>query len=72
METADIKSMTLEEVSGMLEELGEKPYRARQLYQWMHQKLARGFEEMKNLPLDLREKLGNRFSYTDLKLVRSP
>lgn len=70
METADIKSMTLEEVSGMLEELGEKPYRARQLYQWMHQKLARGFEEMKNLPLDLREKLGNRFSYTDLKLVR--
>ena len=70
METADIKSMTLEEVSGMLEELGEKPYRARQLYQWMHQKLARGFGEMKNLPLDLREKLGNRFSYTDLKLVR--
>ena len=69
-ETADIKSMTLEEVSGMLEELGEKPYRARQLYQWMHQKLARGFGEMKNLPLDLREKLGNRFSYTDLKLVR--
>ena len=70
METADIKSMTLEEVSGMLEELGEKPYRARQLSQWMHQKLARGFGEMKNLPLDLREKLGNRFSYTDLKLVR--
>ncbi len=70
METADIKSMTLEEVSGMLEELGEKPYRARQLYQWMHQKLARGFGEMKNLPLGLREKLGNRFSYTDLKLVR--
>ena len=58
METADIKSMTLEEVSGMLEELGEKPYRARQLYQWMHQKLARGFGEMKNLPLGLREKLG--------------
>lgn len=67
---ADIKSMTLEEVSGMLGELGEKPYRARQLYQWMHQKLARGFEEMKNLPLGLREKLGNTFSYTDLKLVR--
>lgn len=67
---ADIKSMTLEEVSGMLGELGEKPYRARQLYQWMHQKLARGFGEMKNLPLGLREKLGNTFSYTDLKLVR--
>ena len=46
MEMADIKSMTLEEVSGMLGELGEKPYRARQLYQWMHQKLARGFGEM--------------------------
>ena len=70
MEMADIKSMTLEEVSGMLGELGEKPYRARQLYQWMHQKLARGFGEMKNLPLGLREKLGNTFSYTDLKLVR--
>ena len=70
METADIKSMTLEELSDVMGGLLEKPFRAKQLYQWMHQKMARGFEEMTNLSLSLRQKLRENFSYTSLKPVK--
>ena len=66
----DIKSFTLEELQRELESMGEKPFRAKQLYQWMHQKLARNYEEMSNLPLSLREKLSEHFSYTSVKLVK--
>lgn len=50
----DIKSLTLEELSAYLNGMGEKPFRAKQLYQWMHQKLAGSYEEMRNLPKSLR------------------
>ena len=36
MEKKDLKSMTLEELTEFVKELGEKPFRAKQLYQWMH------------------------------------
>lgn len=70
MEMPDIKSLTLEELSGEMERLGEKSFRAKQLYQWMHQKMARSFDEMTNLPLTLREKLAENFSYTAVRQVR--
>ena len=44
-----------EELKAALTEMGEKPFRAGQLFSWLH-KGAR-FEEMTNLPLSLREKL---------------
>lgn len=66
----DIKSFTLEELQRELEDMGEKSFRAKQLYQWMHQKLARSYEEMSNLPLSLREKLSERFAYTSVKPVK--
>ncbi len=69
MPVTDVKSLTLSELTAELEAMGEKPYRARQLYQWMHQKLARGFEEMTNLPKTLREDLGRNYSYTSLVLA---
>ena len=40
----DIKSMTLEELKTDMAELSEKPFRAKQLYEWMHKKLAESFE----------------------------
>lgn len=66
----DIKSLTLEELKMQMEELGEKPFRAKQLYQWMHERQARGFEEMTNLPLALRERCRERYEYTTVKQVR--
>ncbi len=54
----DIKSLALTELERELAALGEKPFRANQLYQWLHQKLARSYEDMTNLPKGLRERLG--------------
>lgn len=66
----DIKSLTLEELKTEMEGLGEKSFRAAQLYQWMHQKLARSFDGMTNLPAALRKKLAQEYSFTALRPVR--
>ena len=69
MEKKDIKSMTLEELTGELSALGEKAFRAKQLYQWMHQKLAAELSEMTNLSKGLRERLEKEYIWTALEPV---
>jgi 23S rRNA (adenine2503-C2)-methyltransferase len=49
--------MTLNELEQYMEEIGEKKFRAKQLYEWMHKKLARNFDEMSNLPKSLKQKV---------------
>ena len=66
----DIKSLTLSELQEQMEILSEKPYRAKQLYDWMHVKLARDYEEMSNLPKTLKEKCREHFSYTALNALK--
>lgn len=65
----DIKSLTLSEVTEELNNLGEKAFRAKQLYQWMHEKLARSYDEMTNVSKALKEKLQENFSFTSLQMV---
>ena len=69
-EKKDIKSMTFTELTKELSDFGEKPFRARQMYDWMHKKLASSFEEMPNLSKDFREKCRERYTYTTLEAVR--
>ena len=69
-EKKDIKSMTLAELQEDLEARGEKPFRAKQIYEWMHVKLAEGFEEMTNLSKVLRENCKLWYTYTSLKAIR--
>ena len=63
----DIKSMTLTELTEFVVSLGEKSFRAKQLYQWMHQKLAVSFDQMSNLPASFRKKLEENAHLTALK-----
>lgn len=65
----DIKSLSLEELTAQMERLGEKAFRAKQLYEWMHVRLARGYDEMSNIPKSLKEKLEREFIYTALSEV---
>ena len=44
----EIKSLTIDELKTALKEMGEKPFRAKQLYQWMHEKLAASLDECTN------------------------
>ena len=60
----DIKSMTLEEVTVEMTALGEKSFRAKQLYDWLHVKLAESFDDMSTLSKDLRQKLKDNYSLT--------
>ena len=53
----DIKSMTAEELKTLMLELGEKPFRAGQIYGWLHSRLAASYDEMGNIPKSLKEKL---------------
>ena len=65
----DIKSMTLEELKTEMERMGEKSFRAAQLYDWMHCKLASGYDDMTNIPLSLRKKLESEYPYVSLTPV---
>ena len=53
---ARIKTMTFSELENYMTETGEKKFRAKQVFEWLH-KGVRTFEEMSNLPKALREKL---------------
>ncbi len=53
----DLRSMSLDELSRFVAEAGERPFRARQIFRWLHQKGAATFEEMTDLPSALRERL---------------
>ena len=60
-EQTDIRKLSKEELIAQLEKLGEKPFRARQIYEWLWKKSALSFEEMTNLSRELREKLNSHF-----------
>ena len=65
----DIKSLTLPQLEEEMVSRGEKAFRARQMYEWMHKKLARSFEEMTNLSKALREDCGTWYTYTALQEI---
>ncbi|MCC8060337.1 MAG: 23S rRNA (adenine(2503)-C(2))-methyltransferase RlmN [Clostridiales bacterium] len=69
MEKTDIRGLTLSELETELTALGEKPFRARQVYQWLHQKLVTDYGQMSNLPRKLRETLADHFSLAALEAV---
>lgn len=63
----DIKSLNYDELIEYIVGLGEKKFRADQLYQWMHVHKVADYDEMKNIPGSLKEKLRANCEYTSLK-----
>lgn len=57
----NIRALRLEELTEELVRLGEKSFRAKQVFEWLWQKNAADFEEMTNLSLSLRETLTTHF-----------
>ncbi len=60
-EKQNIRNLELTELINSLESLGEKKFRAKQVYEWLWKKNAHTFEEMTNLSKELREKLTSNF-----------
>ena len=57
----DILSLTLEEIEAEILALGEKKFRAKQIFEWLHKKKVTSFSEMTNLSAQLIEKLNSKF-----------
>ena len=69
MDKIDLKSMLPEELEAYLLSLGEPKFRTKQVFSWLSKGVT-GFDEMRNLPLSLREKLGSETYINQLKLLR--
>lgn len=64
----NIRDLSLEELQQYFETLGEKKFRAKQVYEWVWQKHAHSFADMTNLSKELRQKLGENFSLPALTI----
>ena len=65
----EIKSLSIDELKSTLKEMGEKPFRAGQIFKWLHEGVE-SFEEMSNLSKDLRARLAENFLLTVPEVAR--
>lgn len=66
----NIKDYNLEELKQELISLGEKPFRAEQIFKWLYIEKVHSFDEMTNLSLDLREKLKQNYDICNFSIVK--
>ena len=60
----NIKDLTLEEFSNYLKDIGEKPFRAQQIFKWIYDKKSDGFDAMRNVSTALKERLAKDFTFS--------
>lgn len=71
LQKKDIRAFTLPKLKELFTEMGEKAFRANQVYEWLWKKSARSFEEMSNLSKSLREQLDLNFVINAVKINSS-
>lgn len=64
----NIRHLSLEEIKTFFSENGEKPFRAKQVYEWLWKKSAFSFDEMTNLSLSIRTLLKEHFTLNAVKI----
>ena len=65
----NIKDYTLEELKEELQALGEKPFRAEQIFSWLYVEKVKSFDEMTNLSISLREKLAQNYTMCNFEII---
>lgn len=70
MSKKDIASYNYEELAEEMNRIGTKSFRGKQIYSWLHEKLVDSFEEMTNLPKNLREKLDEEYEIRQVSVVK--
>jgi len=65
----DVLELTPDALAEWLKSAGQPAYRAKQVLEWLYAKFAGSFDEMTNLPADLRERLAAQFQIGGLKVV---
>lgn len=66
----NIKDYDLEELKKELIEMGEKPFRAEQIFKWLYEEKVASFDEMTNLSISLREKLKENYTLCNFKILK--
>ena len=66
----NIKEYNLDELQNELVALGEKKFRAEQIFKWIYVEKVHSFDEMTNLSLELREKLKQNYDMCNYSIVR--
>ena len=66
----NIKNFDLDNLKEELKNMGEKPFRAEQIFKWIFQDKVTSFEEMTNISLELRKKLEENYTLGNFKIVR--
>ena len=66
----NIKDYNLEELKKEFEEMGEKSFRAEQVFKWIYEEKVTSFDEMTNLSLNLREKLKQNYQMCVYKIIK--
>ena len=70
MNRTDIKSLNLEQLTEYAVSLGLKPFNARQIFVWLHQKNAADFDSMTNLSKQARQLLQENCTITNLEIAQ--
>jgi 23S rRNA (adenine2503-C2)-methyltransferase len=65
-----VHSLLLDEIEAFLTSRNERPYRAKQVVDWLYEKRVNSFEEMSDLPQALRNSLAAEFAFGNLEAVR--
>lgn len=75
MDKIDLRSLSYEEVENLILSISEAKYRAGQIFEWIHKKQADNFDDMKNIPSKLKDKLLSSgyeiFSVTKVRMQES-
>ena len=66
----NIKNFDLDDLKEELKNMGEKPFRAEQIFKWIYQDKVTSFDEMTNISLDLRKKLEENYTLGNFKIVK--
>ena len=66
----NIKEYNLDELQNELVALGEKKYRAEQIFKWLYVDKVKEFDEMTNLSIELREKLKKEYTMCNFKILK--
>ena len=64
----DIRQLSTEEIKEFFVSVGDKPFRAKQIYEWLWKKSAKDFDQMTNISLSTREILKEHFTINHVRV----
>lgn len=69
MSKQDLRALTLDQINQVILKMGEKSFRAKQIFNWLHKNNVTSFEQMNNVPKNLRIALEEKFKLYNIKQV---